>query len=138
MIAKQQILSLQAPLPICYPGQKSLSAVPLPRHEFRFLLNIAICVATKNGVDPEDENNLPSLTYIHPPRTISNLYGDFVQIRKEDVLNASGLKSCIEVTFARPFACMHTHAKGTSSTHRYGPLVARHTTWWMIASFQHH
>lgn len=55
------------------------------------------------------KTNHQSLTYIRPPRTLSNLYGDFVQIRKEVVLSCSGLKSCIlvEGTFAAPLLPGH-------------------------------
>lgn len=44
---------------IPHPG---LSAELLSRHDFRFLLNTALYAATKSGIDPEDENDLPSLT----------------------------------------------------------------------------
>lgn len=57
--------------------------------------NTAMCVAAKSGMTQWVKTNLQSLTYIRPPRTLSNLYGDFVQVRKEVVLNCSGLKACV-------------------------------------------
>lgn len=35
--------------------------------------------AAKSGAGPQDENYLPSLTQIHNPKELSDIYGDVVQ-----------------------------------------------------------